>query len=450
MLGSERDDKVYPRDYLILDECEDLYSDADAKSVVKKLGRYSEEDNPEKMRYYLGVMRKSRLIWNRALKKYGSEWIKDKFAKYIFVKEKHPGMGCGTPKMDGEIKDSLKGFHSDLDNSSSSISGDKPKISANEYLQRIGLKNKPCLSVDSIVGISSGMEDPYADYDTDEIKIEEDTKPTSGPHPKEVLAAIEEKLSRVSMDSIQPFRMVDLVRSKKDKTFADHLFLKAVEKKEKEDRLQKLKDEEMKFVIKCSTRRYANDPDEEPEVEHDPVVAVERFHYEKFTSDVKSYIYEGNFPVMRIIEYMMDFCDLGEILTFEENNPGLSKELEILWRRRCKLDYDGEEIKYGSTWKETYMGYRTFVQGIVGKTTVDLQKSNEELAAKRKLAMSNMTDSIDQKRSNAGICKRKRRSDIEGVLPTKKQATSKKKMTPLMAQTCEMYKSIANNRRRLQ
>ncbi|KAL7678235.1 hypothetical protein ACOME3_004464 [Neoechinorhynchus agilis] len=139
------------------------------------------------MKYCIGVLRKSWLIWNKALN-YGPEWIKDKIAKYIFVKEKHPGMGCSTP------------------------------------------------------------------------------------------------------------------------TFEDHLFLKAIEQNEKEERLQKLR--------------------QRGEIRGGPLgdtPMIQRFHYENFTSDVKSYIYEDNFPMTRIIEHMMYFCDLGEILAFEENNLGLSK-----------------------------------------------------------------------------------------------------------------------------
>ncbi|KAL7678242.1 hypothetical protein ACOME3_004471 [Neoechinorhynchus agilis] len=55
------------------------------------------------IKYCIGVLRKSWLIWNKALKNYGPEWIKDKIAKYIFVKEKHPGMGCGTPTFEDHL-----------------------------------------------------------------------------------------------------------------------------------------------------------------------------------------------------------------------------------------------------------------------------------------------------------------------------------------------------------
>ncbi|KAL7677666.1 hypothetical protein ACOME3_003906 [Neoechinorhynchus agilis] len=357
---------------------DELYNDNDARKVINKLRLYSKKCNEAKMKHYLKIVKDHRFIYERAIKACGEDWLRDKFYRYLFSCHELPDWPDETkihkPSSIITIPDATKPYIADVD---LTARPSRPKLKRNsgtEYSTLAGIKCPRNLLA------LSNSKDIYEDEDIDKCKIATLKKGNY----KGVIDGIKEKFSKIEMDKMM-------------RSFEKKPLIQEHEKKQHEAEKKRLYEEEIKFIIKCTTRRTNTDANEVAKSETDPTIKEEKLHYDSFTSNVKTYVYDGRFPVIRIIEYMVDFCDLYEMLIFEKNNPELKDDLQLLWKRRCKLDYDVETLKFSNCWKQTYIHYWRFVNSISDISVIDIPTQVEEDAAKSKNKLVNPKDNSVQK-----------------------------------------------------
>ncbi|KAL7678261.1 hypothetical protein ACOME3_004491 [Neoechinorhynchus agilis] len=331
----------------------EVYNEEDAQRVIGKLRLYSEQENAEKMKHYLEIVKNSRLVYDIAMATCGVNWLRDKFYKYLFVCYELPDWlnDSEIPEQLSVVKipDARESYIADIDPTARPAERTLKRISAREYIKLAQIKCP--------IETSTSFKDPYEDDDCEIYNIDQVRKKPS----QDFIKDIEEKLTRIDVEKIQPFRFIDILRQKKDLSYGDKLFIREYDRRQKEAEKERLLKENDRLIMECTIRKYKYDANGVNARELDPRVAEEKQNFDNFTNNVKTYIYDGGFPITRIIEYMTDFCDLSEMLTFENNNPNLEKDLQLLWKRRCKLDYDMEMPTKGNCWKATYINHWRFL-----------------------------------------------------------------------------------------
>ncbi|KAL7670204.1 hypothetical protein ACOME3_005145 [Neoechinorhynchus agilis] len=341
------------------------YNHYEMRDIIRNLHKNSITKNKKKMVYYLNLIGENFKIYDRVINMYGLEWLKEQYETYIFSDYDEtpfflkPGYTfakidptgttggvaqtvCGNPWRRGKRKSPIR------------------RISARDfmdYLRETGKYRRY-----KKYHRSRSSKDLYADMDPPRCI----TQPAKRRFPPEYVDMIHRKLEKISMDNIQPFKLIDLLREKKDLAFGDKVYIRKYEERLKEEEEKKKREEEEAFIVAHSLRKYGNEV--QPEPESNPVVAYEREQFEKFTNDVGTYRFNSQFPIMRVVDYMVDFCDEKEISTFERLNPTVKSSIEHAWRRKCKLDFDAEKIIGGTTWKETYMSYCAYMKGVNRRT----------------------------------------------------------------------------------